>query len=185
MRKGLAFVLFLHGVASGGGEKFFPFRPKDKAMRHAHAVIFSFLLALGLAPLPVFAQVFKCVDDDGKVTYSNEGGSIKGCKQLSGGQSVSTISMRASPAPAAFPKISDDVQKERDKTRRQVLEKELDNEQLALEGARKGLAEQEAVRYGDEKNYQKVLDRLQPYKDIVERHERNIEALTQELSGLR
>jgi len=154
-------------------------------MRHAHAVISSFLLALGLAPLPVSAQVFKCVDADGKVTYSNEGESAKGCKQLSGGQSVSTISMRASPPPATFPRISDDVQKERDKTRRLVLEKELEGEQLALEGARKELAEQEAVRYGNEKNYQRVLDRVQPYKDTVERHERNIEALTQELSGLR
>ncbi len=153
-------------------------------MRHARAVIISSFL-LALAPLSVSAQVFKCVDANGKVTYSNEGASTKGCKQLSGEQTVSVISMRASPPPAAFPKISDEMQKERDKTRRQILEKELDSEQLALEGARKELAEQEGVRYGNEKNYQRALDRLQPYKDVVERHERNIEALNQELSGLR
>ncbi|MGL4408555.1 MAG: DUF4124 domain-containing protein, partial [Zoogloea sp.] len=47
------------------------------------------------------------------------------------------------------------------------------------------LAEQEAVRYGDERNYQKVLDRLQPYKDKVQMHERNIEALRRELANLR
>ena len=152
-------------------------------MRHARAVISSFLLAI--APFPVSAQVFKCVDAAGKITYSNEGGATKGCKPLSGEQSVSTISMRASPPPAAFPKVSDEMQKERDKARRQILEKELDSERLALEGARKELTEQEAARYGNEKNYQKTLDRLQPYKDVVERHERNIEALNQELSGLR
>jgi len=169
-------------------------------MKLVRAVVSSslFFMALGLAPLPVFAQVFKCVDAEGKVTYSNEKSSAKGCKQLSGEQSVSTISMRANPTPAAFPKISDEVQKERDQSRRQILERELDREQLALEGARKELAEQESVSHGDEAiatvnpatgmrriNYQKKLDRLQPYKDVVERHERNIEALNQELSGLR
>jgi len=154
-------------------------------MRTARVVVSSFLLALGLASVFVSAQVYKCVDTDGKITYSNDRGQDKGCKPLSGEQSVSTISMRVSPPPAAFPKISDEMQKDRDKARRQVLEKELENEELALEGARKELAEQEGVRYGNEKNYQKALDRMQPYKDTVERHERNIKALNQELSGLR
>jgi len=156
-------------------------------MKPTRAAISSslFILALGLAPLPVSAQLFKCVDADGKITYSNDVGSTKGCKPLSNEQAISTISMRASPPPAAFPRVSNEAQIERDKTRRLVLEKELEGEQSALETARAKLAEQESVRYGNEKNYQKVLDRLQPYKDAVERRERNIEALTQELSGLR
>jgi hypothetical protein len=169
-------------------------------MKPARTVISSslFSLVLGFVPFSASAQIFKCVDADGKVTYGNDGGSIKGCKQLSGEQSVSTISMRSSSPPAVFPKISDDTQRERDKTRRQILEKELDSEQLALEGARKEFAEQETISHPNEAiatvnpttgmrriNYQKKLDRLQSYKDAVERHERNIEALTQELSGLR
>ena len=156
-------------------------------MKPTRAAISSslFILVLGLAPLPVCAQLFKCVDADGKITYSNEGGSAKGCKPLSNEQAISTISMRASPAPAAFPRVSDETQRERDKARRQILEKELEGEQSELEAARAKLAEQESVRYGDERNYQRVLDRLQPYRDAIERRERNIEALTQELSGLR
>jgi hypothetical protein len=155
-------------------------------MKPTRVVISSFLFFLAFGFPSASAQVFKCVDAHGKVTYSNSGGSGKGCKQLSNEQSVSTISMRANASPpAAFPRVSDDAQRERDRARRQILEKELDNEQQALEGARKELAEQEATRSGGEKNYQKVLDRLQPYKDAVERRERNIEALTQELSGLR
>ncbi|MCL1861615.1 MAG: DUF4124 domain-containing protein [Proteobacteria bacterium] len=156
-------------------------------MKPTRVAVFSSLLFLtfALAPLPASAQVFKCVDANGKVSYSNNGGSAKGCKQLSSEQTVSTISMRPNASSAAFPKVSDDTQRERDKTRRQVLEKELDGEQSALEEARKELAEQEAVRYGDEKNYQRMLDRLQPYKDAIGRRERNIEALNQELSGLR
>lgn len=156
-------------------------------MKPMRAAISSSLLflALCLAPHSASAQLFKCVDASGKVTYSNDGGSSKGCRQLSNDQSVSTISMRASPSPATFPKVSDEAQKERDKARRQVLEKEMDNERMELEEARHKLAEQEGIRYGDEKNYQKALDRMQPYKDAVERRERNIEALTQELSRLR
>ena len=38
---------------------------------------------------------------------------------------------------------------------------------------------------GDEKNYQKYLDRIQGYKDKVALHERNIEALNKELAKLR
>ena len=58
-------------------------------------------------------------------------------------------------------------------------------EQSNLQQAKKALAEQEAVREGGERNYQRVLDRLQPYKDKVALHERNIEAIQSELSRLR
>jgi len=170
-------------------------------MKLTRAAVFSplFFLAFGLVPLSAFAQVFKCVDANGKVTYSNEVGSAKGCKQLSSEQSVSVISMRASRSPDSFAKVDDEAQKERDRTRRQILENELDSERSALEEARKELTEQEGRFQGGEvsyitnqagakvrhTNYQKKLDRLQPYKDTVERHERNIEALSQELSELR
>lgn len=160
-------------------------------MKPVRAIISSsfVFLALGAAPLFASAQVYKCVDASGKISYSNSGSSGKGCKPLSGEQSVSTISMRpsgsAASAPAAFPRVGNDAQRERDKARRQVLENELESERLALAEAQKALAEQEKMRFGDEKNYQKVLDRLQPYKDTVERGERNIEAITQEISELR
>jgi len=156
-------------------------------MKPAHVAISSSLLALALcfAPLSASAQVFKCIGANGKITYSNDRGSEKECKQISSEQAVSTINMRPNPSQATFPRVSDEAQRERDNIRRRVLEKELDSERQELEGARSKLAEEEAVRYGDEKNYQRVLERLQPYKEAIERRERNIEALTQELSGLR
>ncbi len=40
------------------------------------------------------------------------------------------------------------------------------------------------MRSGDERNYARVEERLQPYKDSVETHEKNIEALRRELNNL-
>ena len=89
------------------------------------------------------------------------------------------------PSPAGFPKVGETAQKERDNDRRRILENELEAEKRNLEQARKDLAEQEAIRTGDERNYQRVLDRLEPYKNKVALHERNIEAIEKELAKLR
>ena len=43
----------------------------------------------------------------------------------------------------------------------------------------------EATRLGDERNYQKYLDRVQGLKDNVALHEKNVEALNKELAGIR
>jgi hypothetical protein len=53
-----------------------------------------------------------------------------------------------------------------------------------LADARKKLSEQEAIRSGNEQNYAKVLERLKPYQDTVEVHEKNVEALKRELGNL-
>ena len=54
-----------------------------------------------------------------------------------------------------------------------------------LAEARKKLTEQESIRSGDEKNYQRVLDRLKPFQDEVRIAEDNVSALRKELSGTR
>ena len=142
------------------------------------------LLAIPLAR----ADVFKCVDEDGHVTYTNTKPSPKAkCSMLSRDQRVSTVPGRAAstPSPAGFPKVDGDQQKARDNDRRKILDQELAAEQKNLEQAKKDLADQEAVRTGDERNYQRVIERLQPYKDKVALHERNIEALKKEIGNLR
>jgi len=65
--------------------------------------------------------------------------------------------------PRRVPKVDGQTQKKRDDARRGILEKELADEQQQLEAARQKLAEQEAVRTGDERNYQRFLDRVQPF----------------------
>ena len=100
---------------------------------------------------------------------------------------MSTVPGRAAntPSPSGFPKVDGDTQKARDNDRRKILEQELATEQKSLDQAKKELAEQEAIRTGDERNYQRVLERLQPHKDKVALHERNIEALKKEIGNLR
>lgn len=158
----------------------------------------SALLLLACAPLAQ-AAVYKCVDAEGRTTYTNDRNFARGCQQLADDQSVSTLppprsssgaGSGAAPAasdstPSSFPRVTPDTQRARDDSRREVLEKELANEESALEAARKALSEQEAIRTGDERNYQRVLDRLKPYQDKVELHQRNIEALKREISNLR
>jgi septal ring factor EnvC (AmiA/AmiB activator) len=155
-------------------------------MTPTRAIPLLLALAFTLAPLNASADVYKCVDANGKTSYTNDRPNTKGCTTLSNEQAVSTISMRGpASTPASFPKVSNDAQRDRDGARRDVLESELASERAALDDARKALATQEAIRNGDERNYQKVLDRLQPFKDDVDRRTRNVEALNKEISGLR
>jgi hypothetical protein len=93
---------------------------------------------------------------------------------------------RGAPAarPGSFPRESASERADRAANSREILEKELATEEAALAKARQDLAAQEAVRSGDERNYARVLERLQPYKDSVETHEKNIEALKRELSNV-
>ena len=163
-------------------------------------------VALGLALLlsapAVRADIFKCMDEGGHVTYTNSKTSGKGCSLLSRDQPVSSMPSQRpansaqsqpqlAPPPGnggsgqGFPRVDSGTQRARDNDRRRILEDELATEQRGLSDAQKALADQEAQRFGDERNYQRVLDRLQPFKDKVQLHERNIEALKREIGNLR
>ncbi len=88
------------------------------------------------------------------------------------------------PSPSGFPKETPtDRLKGREK-QRAILEGELSQEEQLLAQAKRELAQQESTRSGDERNYAKVLERLQKYRDNVEVHEKNIEALKRELANL-
>lgn len=149
---------------------------------------FSIVL-LALAVMPAWADIYKCTDADGHVTYSNV--ATKNCKKLNlepVNTAPATPAAKAAartPTPATFPKVDDNTQKARDTDRRRILESELAAEQKNLGQAKQELAEQEAIRSGDEKNYQRVIDRLQPFKDKVALHERNLEAIRKEIGNLR
>ena len=152
---------------------------------------FAMLLLLGLSAGSALADVYKCVDERGNITYTNDkpAPGQKGCTLLSRDQPVNSFPAPKKPPAAAassgFPKVNDSEQKGRDGDRRKILENELASEQKALEDSKKELAEQEGQRLGDERNYQKYLDRIQGFRDKVKQHETNIEKLKKELANLK
>ena len=150
-------------------------------------VVLTLLLALSAPALR--AELYECTDANGQKLFTNVKSQAKGCKLLDIGP-MNTVPApkppgKTAPAPANFPKVDADTQKQRDADRRRILEQELDNEQKLLGQAQKDLAEQESIRLGSEKNYQRVLDRLEPYQQKVKLHENNIANLKKELGNLR
>jgi septal ring factor EnvC (AmiA/AmiB activator) len=130
------------------------------------------------------SEVYKCPDASGRPTYTNVKRDTvgKNCTLVSKEVSVVPVqtpmraseSSRAAPTPAA-----------RSENRRRILESELQNEQQLLTDAKQKLAEQEGVRNGDERNYARVPERLKPYQEVVDQHNKNIDQLRAELDRLR
>ena len=139
------------------------------------------------------SSTYRCVDVNGRSTYTNikEETVGKKCTVVSREVSVVPADRIASPvgaavkAPALATQPASSTLASRANDRRKILEEELDGEQKRLADARQKLAEQEAIRTGDEKNYQRVLDRLKPFTETVEQHEKNVEQLRRELSSIR
>src|SRR5262245_25334665 len=136
--------------------------------------------------------VWRCVEQDGRAHYTNIKKETDGkqCTVVTREVSVVTAPApqqraAATRTPTDFPKVDRDTQRSRDDGRRKILEDELNTEEKGLSDAKAKLAEQESIRNGDEKNYQRVLDRLKPYQDAVDRAERNVAALKRELSSLK
>jgi hypothetical protein len=141
------------------------------------------------------ADIWECVDDSGNKRFTNIQSEAKGCKLLAVSapnvvapppvKGQAKAAPKTAPRPADFPKVDGDTQKQRDNERRRILDQELANEQKLLDQARKDLAEQESMRLGSERNYQRVLDRLEPYKRKVKLHEDNVANLRRELAGIK
>lgn len=154
-------------------------------------------LMLAVPALGAWADtLYKCSDESGQVLYTNQKGGGKNCTVLSRDLPISTFAPPPkakpnTPSPADFPKVSADQQKARDGDRRAILEQELTTEQKNADEARKVLAEQEGRVEPSERiaggaiNQGKVQERLKSYRDKVQLHERNIEALKKEIGNLK
>jgi hypothetical protein len=155
-------------------------------------------ILLTVAPALVRAQgsreitIWSCRDKDGHtyVTNLREDTTGKDCRVVQQTR-VQVVPAQTSPSrpaaktpPGAFPKEDAEQRASAKERQKEILEGELKKEQELLDGARKELAEQEAVRYGDERNYARVLERLQKYKDAVDLHQKNVESLNRELANL-
>jgi len=143
-----------------------------------------FLATIGVAWTAVAqSEIYRCKDGSGRDIYTNVKRDVEGknCRVVS--REVSVVPVQPPVARPTTARV--DPARARETDRRRILEEELDGEQKRLADAKQRLAEQEAIRNGDERNYQRVLDRLKPYMEAVEHAEKNVGQLKKEITNLR
>jgi len=147
-----------------------------------------YALTLLLAcPVIAQAEIYKAIDEDGHVTYSSS--PIKGGEKMNLPPLPTTVPPAAARSRESFPSVSDKTQRERDETRRRILQDELETEEKLLAEARQNLAEAspEVFRGADGKTYRNVAkfeENTKLLSERIEQHEKNIAALKTELSKL-
>jgi len=131
------------------------------------------------------SEIYKCVDSSGKASYTNDARETAGrkCQLVTTQINVAPPPQPKQGRPEGFPRESAADRANAKGKQIEILQQELASEEANLAKAKEELAEQEGVRTGDERNYARVLERLQPYKDRVETHEKNVEALKRELAN--
>lgn len=153
-------------------------------------------LALALAPLGgAYAEVYRCPGNLYTDALSPKEAAAKGCKTLEGApitviqSNVPRTAGSANRGTGAAPsgsspenKVASEEQKARDTDARRILEAELQKEQSALDALKKEFNNGQPERRGDERNYQKYLDRVNEMKAALTRKEADVASLQRELS---
>ena len=117
----------------------------------------------------------------------------KGCRTLEGApitvvQAIKPRPSTGTPVPAAArpadQRVDPTEQRMRDTDSRRILEAELQREEERLAQMQKEFNDGEPERLGDERNYQKYLDRVAEMRAAIQRKEGDIAAIKRELSKL-
>ncbi len=155
------------------------------------------LLALVIAALTATAaqaqaRIFRCGN-----TYTNDAAEAqaKGCKPMEGGNITVVEGTRVNPAARApavvqpggassAPRVDNAEQRARDSDARQILEAELQRAEARHAELLKEYNNGEPERRGDERNYQKYLDRTADLKAAILRNEADIAGIKRELARL-
>ena len=165
---------------------------------------FASVVLSSLITLNVHAEIYKHVDADGRITYSNV--KIKGAKKLDlepadtnfgnpPKSSSKTSDEGKSATPNNFPKVDANTQNQRDTKRKEILQAELAAEKQALERAKQAYAEGESnpevyqVRNANGttstfRNVPKFQEKMKALQAEVDAHQRNIDLLTKELNQI-
>ena len=149
---------------------------------------------------PASAEVYRCESDSGVPVYQGTPNG-RNCRQIDlaplttipapklpaarPAAGAAQAGGAARPSPNGFPKVDASTQRERDSERRRILEDELRKEETRLAELKAVYKDGEPDRLGDERNYQKYLDRVQRLKDDIGRSEGNIASIRRELGAIR
>ncbi|SFM00860.1 DUF4124 domain-containing protein [Nitrosomonas communis] len=155
--------------------------------------IASVLAALFTIMTHAVAGIYKLVDENGHITYTNT--PVKGGQKLQTSSSETRVVAKAmTKAPltiGGFPKVTDSQQKKRDINRRQILESELASETKHLVEIQQALNEAiKNMRSAANHNTQLLPDtdvseneNINKLRKQISLHERNIMALRAELGN--
>ena len=164
----------------------------------------GFVVALMLiVPASAQSAVYRCVDKDGHVTYTDISGTNCTVIESSNAGAISTpavaprspaVTMRqgasrpaaAAPtaSPAAFPRVDNATQRARDEDRREILGEELRAEEKKLADLKRDFNNGEPERQGNEKNYAKYQERVAQMRIDIGRAEKNVEAIKREIANI-
>ena len=149
------------------------------------------LIPLSLMALPAHAAVFKCTAKNGRIVYTNDRDAGKNCTPVSTEQNLSTIpAFRGGrgggggsvSSPSSFPRVSGEEQRVRDQGRRETLQSEMDEETRKLSAAKNELAK--AQESNNTQPGSVPQEQLQQLEEQINQHQRNVDALQQELGKI-
>ena len=145
------------------------------------------LAATGAQAATEGSVLYRCPNNVFTNTLTPKEADAKGCKAMEV-QPPTTIPApktrpaAAAPTGAAASKVDAQEQKARDTDARKILQDELIKAQGQLDALQKEYNNGQPERKGDEKNYQKYLDRTAELKASITRTESDINAITRELA---
>lgn len=167
-------------------------------------IIFLCMVLTGFIATAVHAEIYKHVDADGRITYSNV--KIKNAKKLDLEPADTNFGNTPKPAnknsdgaksstPSDFPKVDSNTQNQRDAKRKDILKSELESEKQALERAKQAYTEGESnpevyqVKNANGststfRNVPKYQEKMKALQAEVDAHQRNIDLLTKELNQI-
>lgn len=155
-------------------------------------IVRTFLLLSLILAAPAQAEIYKYVDENGQVTFTDVYRKGAARIDLPGAPAplptpAGKAPRRASytPSPANFPRIDAATQKTRDDIRRQVLQDEIEGERRNADAARRQLQLGERVQPGEKVTDATYLDRVKRLRAALSRHEQNISSIQRELANLR
>ena len=136
--------------------------------------------------------LYRCPGNDYRNTITAREAEKMGCRRVEGAPVTVIQSTRprtgtattTTATTASGVKVDPVAQRARDSDARRILEGELKNEETKLAAMEKAFNGGQPERLGDEKNYQKYLDRVAEMRSAIERKQIDIAALRREIQKL-
>ena len=136
--------------------------------------------------------LYRCPGNDYRNTITAREAEKMGCRRVEGAPVTVIQSTRprtgtattTTATTASGVKVDPVAQRARDSDARRILEGELKNEETKLAAMEKEFNGGQPERLGDEKNYQKYLDRVAEMRSAIERKQIDIAALRREIQKL-